>query len=266
MIKIIFLPFLFILFNWSWAATVLDPALVGFWKFEETSGVAADYSLLDRDGTIAGSVTRNQTGIVGQSYYFGGGSMNISTVGSPTNEFSFGGWIKTQVTHEVDPESTGGTLGVTGQRYAFWPTHGGDGNNAGVGLSIGTNGISVYEHASSYMPAVAVYNANIGADWNHIFVTYKDGVASIYLNGVLVKTGVQSAKTGTIYAPTLMGSSVYGNFIGWMDEISIWNKSLSSAEIVDLYTTGIMVIPEPNSLIFLLVIFIWGGFYRSKKS
>ena len=123
---------------------------------------------------------------------------------------------------------------MSGQKYAFWPDHGGSGGNAGAGLSIGTNGISVYEHAAGYMPHLAVYNASIGSGWNHVMVVYDgDKQPAIYLNGVRVHTGLKSPKTPL--APIQIGGGSYGYLNGLMDEVVVFNQPLSSAQILALY-------------------------------
>lgn len=63
-------------------------------------------------------------------------------------------WILPVSTHQVDPESTTNTAGTRDQKYVIWPQHAGDSGEAGLGISVGTNGVSVYGHASSFLPAV----------------------------------------------------------------------------------------------------------------
>jgi len=211
-----------------------DPNLVGWWKFEEASGTLYDQSDYHNDGTPFNGVLYQQPGREGYSLGFDGID-DLVVVGStarPTNTFSFGGWIKTSATHEIDPEVNSGYGGVNNQKYVFEPQHGGD-LNAGAGLSVGTNGIAVYEHGSDYMPATAVYSAAIGSGWNHIMVVYSNRRPTIYLNGQAVRTGL-SGPRATVYAPIQLGGMAYGYFAGLMDEMRIYNKALSAAEVQEL--------------------------------
>jgi hypothetical protein len=75
-----------------------------------------------------------------------------------TNNFTLIAVFRTSVSHQIDPQSNNGVGGVSGQRYLFGAGHGGD-FAAGAGLSVGNNGVSIYEHGSSYMPAPAVFSA-----------------------------------------------------------------------------------------------------------
>jgi len=120
-------------------------------------------------------------------------------------------------------------LGVNSQRYAFDPQHGGE-TDGGAGLSVGTNGILVYEHGSGYMPATAVYDADIGSDWNHIMIVYDNKQPTIYFNGSNVRTGLTSPRE-VVNAPIHFGGMAYGFFEGLMDEIRIYNRALSAAEV-----------------------------------
>jgi len=209
----------------------VDPDLVGWWKFEEASGTLFDQSDNHNDSTSFNGALYQQAGQVGYALGFDGVDdyVVVGSTGRPTDTFSFGGWLKTAATHEVDPETTSGVGGVSGQRYAFEPQHGGD-SNAGAGLSVGTNGILVYEHGSNYMPATAVYAVEIGNDWNHIMVVYNNKEPTIYLNGLAVRTGLTSPRE-IVNAPIRFGGMAYGYFEGSMDEVRIYSRALSAAEI-----------------------------------
>lgn len=162
---------------------------------------------------------------------------------APTNNFTVELWAKVNHTIAIKPRDNTTVSGTNNdQRYVFSAGHGQNTGAAGMGLSIGTNGIQVFEHASGYMPAVAVYNSPIGTGWHHIAVVYSvvSGMprAAIYLDGTLVHTGVSSAKN-TVFAPSIMGATAAyqhpDGFVGIVDEVRIWNKSLTDTEIRNNY-------------------------------
>ncbi len=212
-------------------AGAADPGLVGWWKFEETGGALLDQSDNHNDGTAFNGVLYQQAGQAGYALGFDGidDYVVVGTNARPTDTFSFGGWFKTTATHEIESQATSGTGGTANQRYAFDPQHGGD-QNAGAGLSIGTNGIAVYEHGSSYMPATAAYPTALGTEWNHIMVVYDNKQPTIYLNGRAVHTGLKSPR-GMVSAPIQFGGMAYGYFQGLMDEVRIYSRALSAAEV-----------------------------------
>jgi len=215
-------------------AGAADPDLVGWWKFEEASGTLYDQSDNHNDATSFDGVLYQQTGRTGYALGFDGidDRVVVGTAGRPTDTFSFGCWLKTSVTHEIDPESIAGVGGVAGQRYVFDPQHGGE-TDGGAGLSVGTNGILVYEHGSNYMPATAVYEAEIGSDWNHIMIVYDDKQPTIYLNGAAVRTGLTSPRA-VVNAPIQIGGMAYGFIEGLIDDVRIYSRALSQGEITKI--------------------------------
>ena len=89
------------------------------------------------------------------------------------------------------PEANTGTSGTSGQRYAIGPESGGTDGKAGVGVSVGTNGISVFEQADNYLPSVLVWNTNL-INWTHVAVVYESKQPKLYVDGLLAKTGLAS--------------------------------------------------------------------------
>ena len=130
--------------------------------------------------------------------------------------------------HELDPEGASGVGGVSGERYLFGATHGGD-FNAGAGLSAGTNGVSVYEHGANYMPALAVYAGPVGASAAIISVNYSNRQPFLYIQGNLARAGVPSPRA-IVTAPTQIGSGAYGAFAGDVAEILVYNRALSNSD------------------------------------
>jgi hypothetical protein len=150
------------------------------------------------------------------------------------NTFTMSAWVKATLPHEIDKESITGYPGVSGQRYLFGCTRALDADVAGMGVSVGTNGISVYELRPGYMPALAVYSGNLGTGWNHIAVTYTNKQPSIYLNGVLVRTGLTSPRSSVLSSIQVGGNKEYlnyGLFPGLVSDVSVWNYARTQQQI-----------------------------------
>lgn len=69
--------------------------------------------------------------------------------------------------------------------------------------------------------------------WTHLAFTYDGATEKLYVNGVLVasraQTGAISAANGVLH---IGGDSVWGeHFQGLIDEVRIYNRALSAAEI-----------------------------------
>jgi len=151
-------------------------------------------------------------------------------------------WISPYSTHEIDTESTTGTDGVPGQKYLIWPQHGGVGTSAGVGISAGTNGVSVYEHTDGYMPPLLVWNANVEG-WTHVTVVYTDKTPKLYINGALARTGLTSTMNLVFPGPGNtadggIGGGVYGFFNGSVDDVQIYSRALNLSEVRSIYNAS----------------------------
>jgi len=194
------------------------------------------------DGTIDLSATG---GVINGCLSFDGANdlINIGFTDRASNSFTMEAWFKAWGTHEIDLESTSGFAGISGQRYLFGPVN--EGVNAATGVSVGTNGISVYEHGTGYMPAVAVYSGNIGTGWNHVAIVYNNKIPSIYLNGVLVHTGLLGTKP-IVFSSLAIGGEFYGYHAGLIDEARIWNKAFSASEVLNSYNSCIISPNDPN--------------------
>jgi hypothetical protein len=66
-----------------------------------------------------------------------------------------------------------------------------EGGCAGAGISVGRNGVVVYEHTANYYAPLLTYAGPV-EDWTHLAVVYDAGQPSLYLNGKLVRKGLRS--------------------------------------------------------------------------
>ncbi|SFF59600.1 LamG domain-containing protein [Thermoflexibacter ruber] len=73
--------------------------------------------------------------------------------------------------------------------------------------------------------------------WQHIVVTFKNGVLKLYQNNSLKATYQTDRKFIPVNSlPIQIGRSTVGNyFIGKIDDIRIYNRALSETEIQQLY-------------------------------
>lgn len=201
-----------------------------FFNFDEGSDlIVTDSSGKNNNGTVSDADWVD--GKFGKALSFKGTVESYVGVSyaPPINNFTMMAWVKASEEHEIDPQENDTTAGISGQKYIF------DANNkdteSGAGVSVGTNGVSVYEHGNAYMPALAVYNGYIGIEWTHIAVVYSEKQPSVFVNGSLVVTGLVSPKDA-VHAPTRIGSGGYGYFNGLIDEVKIFSKALTENEII----------------------------------
>jgi hypothetical protein len=120
-----------------------------------------------------------------------------ASVADGTNTFTMAVWAKPGIDIELPPESNFGKTAYAAERNdALFPPAGHDlyhrPDEAGAGLSIGQNGICVFEHTADYFAPILVFAAAL-TNWTHVAVVYHHGKPSLYLNGALAHTGQQSS-------------------------------------------------------------------------
>ncbi|MDT5014136.1 MAG: hypothetical protein QOD39_296, partial [Mycobacterium sp.] len=220
---------------------VTDPpssGLIAAWKFDEQAGsTTADATGNGATGTLKNASEwvegRSGSGLQFASTLKQSVSITPSArLAALANDFTISFWAYPASPHEIDVASTDGTAGAAGQKYAFGPRAEAN-NDAGVGVSVGTNGVSVYESGASYMPALLVYPAPISG-WTHIAVVYKNKQPSLYVNGTLVRVGLTSPRLTVHAVPTDIGGNTAGYYDGWLDEVRIHDTALSAANIAGM--------------------------------
>jgi hypothetical protein len=220
------------------ASSVCTPpanGLVAWWPGE---GSASDL-FGTNDGTLRNGVAF-AAGEVGQAFSFNGINQFVSTPTAFTNlanTFTIEFWAYPTTALAITTEANSGISGTSSQRYAIFPYQGG-GQNAGAGVSVGTNGISVFESGANFLPSPLVYQAAI-TGWTHVAVVYTNKQPLLYVNGVLVRIGLTSLRA-SVYPSAGFGGSVlaYGYYAGLLDEVSIYNRALASNEVAAIYSAG----------------------------
>ena len=230
------------------------PRLVQEWRLDAcalglTAGEVLDESGNGNHGTPVGA-TASGAGRVCKAAVFDGASARIKAatnyVDSITNDFTMAFWVNPTVPHEVDVQSTSGSDGTSGQHYAIYPAKGNiawSNGHAGAGVSVGTNGISVYENANNYMPPLLVWAGSVSG-WTHVAVVYQAKQPRLYVNGVLVATGLTSTKSsihpglrssgGPPNSDGGLGGGQLGWFAGGIDEFRVYDGALSAPAVASI--------------------------------
>lgn len=189
-----------------------------YWKLDEASGNAID-SVSAFTGTINGDVTNNVAGKINTAFQFGSGTgfLNCSTIFS-SSVFSFSAWVYRNAT------------GI------LFLVIGGSTGAGAVGFEIDTDDIIklVKEGYGGLYQGLTPVPATT---WTHIAVTYDAaGLVQIYLNGTLDDSGtdLQTLSWGDITIGRFNAASCDGR----IDEVGIWSRVLTGAEITTLYNGG----------------------------
>jgi glucose/arabinose dehydrogenase/predicted phage tail protein len=204
------------------AGTAPPPSLVAAYGFNEGSGSAvADASGNGNTGTVSGATWTTQ-GRFGRALNFDGsaslvvipGSSSLNSASGLTLEAwvnpatSQGGW-RTIVQREVDAYFLNASTSAGPLRPG-----GGGTINGGVSVVTGPGAI----------PA---------GSWTHVALTHDGAVLTLYVNGASVASQAAAGTLQTNTNPLRIGGNVpYGEFFqGTIDEVRVYNRALSAAEI-----------------------------------
>jgi len=219
--------------NQPTGATPPTNGLIAYWNFDEGSGISANDSSGNNHTAFLYNGTSWTSGKVGPSAVNFDGANNLVGINiddmNLTNTFSYSFWANPTMTHEIDSESTSGYGGFSGERYVLSPSWY-EGGEVGAGVSVGTNGVSLYENGDSDMAPVLVYNAPISG-WTHITVVYQNKQPKLYINGTYVRTGLTSRQGLVHLTPDYIGGGFYGYYGGSVDDLRVYNRALTDSEI-----------------------------------
>ncbi|MEN6384798.1 MAG: LamG-like jellyroll fold domain-containing protein [Phycisphaerales bacterium] len=224
----------FLLSNYVIAA---DPDLVGWWKFDETTGTnAADSSCYGYDGTVTGATWI--TGIIGGALDFEG------TDYVDVNAAVFSDNIEEQVTiafwqygDNVQPQADFSFYVADNSNtriaaaHVPWP-----GEDYGVVYWQAGNPTDSYDEISKYCES----SNEIKNEWNYWAFTKNTttGNMKIYLNGKLWHVGYN--KTKVLAGATKFTIGCYTDhssyaYDGMIDDFRVYNRELEAQEIEELY-------------------------------
>ncbi|PIO00515.1 hypothetical protein COT72_00365, partial [archaeon CG10_big_fil_rev_8_21_14_0_10_43_11] len=227
-------------------AVVADPNLAAAYTFDEAQGsVLHDLSGNGNDGTITGASWVG--GYNGSALKFDGASNNIavSAVSSIADVFDAGGTISAW----IYPESAGGgSLGRLWDKSQHLAHVVVSGSNARIQFNQAFSGGTNAWYTTAYAVPLD--------QWSHITLVYdSDSVSNspaIYIDGVSESLTQSSSTTGTRTSDSAnafnLGNNAGGirGFDGRIDNLAIYNRTLSATEITDLYTNGFTAHGEPS--------------------
>jgi hypothetical protein len=200
----------------------LTSGLVAHYPFD---GNASDMSGNGNHGTVNGaSLGTDRHGISGNAYSFDGVDDSIQTpVPSNQPNVSFGGWFLTGSPNKMMSIIDSDVSGNYGRSIIA--------NYDGSGSDTLDKSLSLQFHNSA-VSSLGVLNAST---WYHAFATFDESQnAKLFLNGQIVATATeQTSPDGTNFRLGTHSSPFY--FEGTIDNVRIYNRALSAADVAGLY-------------------------------
>ena len=212
------------------------PGLVAHWKFDEGTGyVAGDVSGNNNTGTLANGPTW-VSGVAGHALLFDGTDDSVDVLSSLNlaNIFTLSAWVNPATTF-TDFRA----ILVKNYKYYLYSSVAG---YCGNGSPLG--GFAEITNNTVCQPGPLPINA-----WTHLALTSDGSKLTLYRNGATVATGSVSETLSPTAGSLQIGASQYGeNFQGLIDEVSIYNRALSTTEIQAIYQQAAVNLPFDYSL------------------
>jgi hypothetical protein len=213
----------------SFVSAELTDGLVGYWKFDENTGVTAVDSLAINNCALTNIIW--VPGKINSGIYFKGPS--TTSVADPTFNINFNEDFSVNAWYKLDD--------ITHINYVIFGAYYNPNNYYMLLYRADTNGITLqYKIAgglTSYITSTSSNNTNL----NMITLTRSGNNIVIYINGVSKGTGTVSGTFDANLNLTigkLADGSTNNIMLGMIDEPGIWNRVLTPEEITELYNSG----------------------------
>jgi hypothetical protein len=196
--------------------------LINYYSFDRNTSIIRDLSGNVKDGVNYGNATWNISGKLGADYEFDGSNdyINLSDVSSIIQNFTFFAWVY--------PKNLN-------NRHEIIDAYGKYFNIQDGKLKIYISGVSTGYSSSTINLTINQWNF-VGAYWNGTDIfTYVNGVKT---NNALSGTATPIANSNVIGLQSYGGPGAYFN--GSIDEVMIFNRSLSASEISALYNRSLV--------------------------
>lgn len=218
------------------AKSSLNDGLQAYWRFDDY--MPGDSSVNDDSGhahflTTSRGIPGSEDGMSGKAARFsldGGRFFNTSGAGFAYDQMTATLWVKhlarnPEVWHGV-------TDGIPWTEEAELLVHLG----AGCAYKIDNSGqtYALYHYNNFDWPATSLQSESLG-DWNFLTLTYQDGLFKSYEN-VTDPGSVEQVRQSSDGYAILGGLSDHNQLDGLLDEVRIYNRVLSQAEINLLYS------------------------------
>jgi len=194
----------------------LSTGLLGWWKFDETSGsTAADSSGNGFHASVTGA-----TWTAGKL----GGALDLDAADSVSMPGPTGAMAAFSVAFWINPRSHSDWNQVVGPDWPQFLFHTTAGGAIYCGIDHGS-------WTSRFSPAQLPNGTLELNTWQHFVFTYEGGTANFYKNGALLATKTQES-------PDPWTSFGISDADGLFDDLRIYGRALSSTEVQALYATG----------------------------
>ena len=205
--------------------------LVAAYAFNEASGITtADISGNNNTGTLTNGPTRTAAGKFGAAVSFDGVNDHVLVPASASLNLTTAMTLEAWVNPSVTLSSWKAILQK--EQDAYFLTASSDQNQPASGFTLSTGACCTITKATA---------ALVPNTWTHVAATYDGTQLRMYINGMPVSSTPDTGTIQTTTTPLRIGGNTYGSefFQGLIDEVRIYNRALTQAEIQTDMTTPI---------------------------
>lgn len=225
-------------YNWNGTNyTIYSNDLVLMMNFDNVSALGenqtsvVDLSSSQRNGTMVGNALISSNSKYGNAIYFDGADdvMSLTTFAKPS-AMTISAWIKSNVTGDREIV-TWGDESVAEDKAIFR-------------ISNGYALFGINDHGVGWNSVQSSSTVNDNS-WHHVVMTITAATAvSFYIDGDLKGSGTvgrtYTSGTQVVYVGGLKNGATYvDDFNGTIDELRIWNKTLSATEVYQQYVSNL---------------------------
>jgi hypothetical protein len=203
-----------------------DNSLVSWWRMDDANETHVFDYMGRNNGTIHGDAKQTDDGVLGKAFEFDGSGDYVDITNSDSiniqQNLTVSAWINSRST--------------TATHFVFSKNEGGCYNNAQIGydLIVLETGSVRSRMCNGSITYLQVLGTLIDGEWYHITVVNNGTNFVSYLNGDVKSSSFLIGTINNTYRFRL-GYSGGSAFNGSIDDVMIFNRSLSAAEIAALY-------------------------------
>lgn len=212
------------------------PGLINFWP--------AENSARDRVGTSHGTLQNGATfadGLVGRAFSFDGVDDYVSVPDSAARNFGTGDfaiefWCRSSTgDRRMQPVSLDPNYGVSNLDFDF--------NDPDTVIGRGKVGLWVFWNGGGAKNLTAgATGAYTDGNWHHFALTRTGTTLTLYVDGAVADSTITGeaidASTGAAIGAATSGMAYSQPWQGLVDEVSIYNRSISAADVAAIHAAG----------------------------
>jgi len=209
--------------------------MISYWKFDEGAGANISDTMEDNNGTFGSPGPTWTTGQVGSALYFSGQYIDVGDPGGSLNisghQLTMMAWINYTGSPNDNNGWIMGKMGPSTGSYGMY-----------VRTNEGENNLSFCLDNGTGWTGAAGDTRVTTNEWHHVAAVYDGSQVKFYLDGVAeTPVGMSGDIVPKPYSLKMGWEDGWNSqhFLGSMDELAIFNRSLGASEIQRMYQFGL---------------------------